>query len=529
MIGSMAQQQASAMNGAESLVHTLVGSGIDTCFANPGTSEMHFVSALDRIAGMRSILCLFEGAVTGAADGYGRMTERPAATLLHLGPGLAYGAPNLHNARRARTPVVNIVGDQAHGHRKLDAPLTSDIEALAGTVSHWFHTSENSKMVGRDAAKAVSIARERPGNIATLILPADVAWGPAETIAPPIKPRERAKASDTALESAAKRIRKGGKILLLLGDDALSPEARRHAAKLSSAFGVELLAPAGNRRIDRGQGTVAVERIPFAVDQAVARLKSYDAAILVGCDAPVAFFAYPNKPGKLLPRHCEVVPLATIEEDSPDALRRLAENLCPNHRPSIPSTGRAPSLPSSDTLTKDSVGAIVGALLPEGAIVCDESVTTGRKFFDYTEHSPPHSWLQITGGAIGLGIPMATGAAVGCSDRKVITLVGDGSALYTVQALWTQARERLDVLTLVFANRSYAILKGELTNVGAQTGPVAQSMLTLEDPSVDWVALANGLGVEAGRAQNTAELVKLVKAALTRPGPFLIEVVLPEV
>src|SRR6516162_5722191 len=454
------------MNGAESLVRTLVAGGVDVCFTNPGTSEMHFVAALDRVDGMRCVLGLFEGVVTGAADGYARMSERPAATLLHLGPGLANGLANIHNANKASSPMVNIVGDHATYHRKYDAPLTSDIEGLARPSSHWVKTSPDAKSIAVDGAAAIAAARHLPGQIATLILPADTAWnegsGPAE-VAPPAPPKP---VSQEAVAEAAKALRSGEPCLILVTGRALRQQGLDLAGKIAAKTGARLIAQGSNARTQRGRGRVFLERVPYVVDQAVRVLAGLKHIILVGSKMPVAFFAYPDKPSLLSPPDAVGHVLARPDEDLLGALGALADELDARSTPAPASDGSLPK-PAEGAITTENLGASLAALLPENAIVVDEAVTTGRGFFAPTRLAAPHDWLSNMGGSIGMGMPVATGAAVACPDRKVVCLEGDGSGMYTLQALWTQAREGLDVTTLLFSNRSYAILKGELANVGA--------------------------------------------------------------
>ena len=514
------------MNGAESLVETLVAGGVEVCFTNPGTSEMHFVAALDSVPGIRCVLCLFEGGATGAADGYARMAGKPAATLLHLGPGLGNGIANLHNARRARSPIVNIVGDHATYHLQYDAPLTSDIEGLARPVSGWVRTTRDAASVGADAAEAIAAAAAPPGRIATLILPADSAWTEGGKVArTPSLPTPKPAAA-AAVAAAAQALRGGRETMLMLGGGALRQDGLDWAGAIAAKTGVRLMAQGSNARVERGAGRVSVDRVPYPVDQALTVLKDVRRMILIGATAPVAFFAYPGKPGKLIPESCEVQVLATPEDDLPGALAALAEAVGAKKSEAPRQTLARPDLPTG-AITLDSIAATLGALLPENAVVCDESVTTGRGFFPLTRGAPPHDWLQITGGAIGLGIPLATGAAVASPARKVINLEADGSGMYTLQALWTQARERLDVLTVIWANRSYAILRGELANVGARNpGRKALDMLSLDNPALDWVSLAKGLGVEAVRVTTIDAFADAFRAALPRRGPFVIEVVL---
>jgi len=511
------------MNGAESLVHTLLASGVETCFANPGTSEMHFVAALDRIPGMRCVLGLFEGVVTGAADGYGRMAGKPAATLLHCGPGMANGLANLHNARRASSRIVNIVGDQATYHRPLDAPLTADTEGWARPVSAWVRTATDAATVGRDAAAAVQAARTAPGQIATLILPADTAWNEGGAVAEKLDPPARPVADPHQVAMAARVLRRGEKTLILLGGDALRAEALETAHRVAAHTGAALMALGSNGRTARGRGRVPVNRIPYPVDQAVAALAGFRHLIIVGARKPVIFFAYPGKPGTPVAADTELYVLARPEQDPADALARLADELA---APAVAVLDAGPRPePAGGALTPENVAHTLAALLPEQAVVADEAVTFGRGFFPATYVAAPHDWLQVTGGAIGGGPPLATGAAVASPGRRVVNLQADGSAMYTLQALWTQARERLDVTTVIFSNRKYAILLGELANVGANPGRTALDMLDLGNPDLNWVGLAQAMGVEAARADNCETFADLFDGSVRRRGPFLIELV----
>src|SRR6266849_1377357 len=502
------------MNGAESLVRTLVGGGVDVCFANPGTSEMHFVAALDRVDGMRCVLGLFEGVVTGAADGYYRRTGGPAATLLHLGPGLANGLANIHNANKAESGIVNIVGDHATYHRQYDAPLTSDIEGLARPSSHWVKTSPDARSIAADGALAIAAARLPPGRIATLILPADTAWNEGSGPAP------------EALVEAARVLHSGEPTLILLTGRALREDGLALAGKIAGKTGARLIAQGSNARTQRGRGRVSVERIPYVVDQALKVLDGLKHVILVGAKMPVAFFAYPDKPSRLTPEGCQGHVLARPDEDLVAALEMLCDEVGARAMPAPVVTER-PAGPASGAITSEALGASIAALLPEHAIVADEAVTTGRGFFAPTRMAAPHDWLSNMGGSIGLGMPLATGAAVACPERKVVGLQADGSAMYTVQALWTQAREGLDVTTVLFANRTYQILKGELANVGAgNPGRKALDMLDLGRPDIDWVGLARSLGVPGARVEDMDGFNRRFAEGLATPGPFLVEVVL---
>ena len=512
------------MNGAESLVRTLVAGGVEVSFANPGTSEMHFVAALDRIPGMRCVLCLHETVTTGAADGYYRMAGKPASTLLHLGPGLSNALANLHNLKRARSGVVNIVGEHATYHLRHDALLTSDIQAIARPMSHWVKTSTLETSVAADCAEAIRAASQPPGQVATLILPADVAWSEAAGPAAADPAPAFSKVSDAAIEAAAKALKGEGRVLIMLGTRALREDALLPAGKIAARTGARLSAEVANARLQRGAGRVAVERMPYPIAGALETTRGVTHIILVGAKAPVAVFAYPGKPSLLYPPGAEILTLAAPGEDAQDALERLADRVgASGSVPVLNSRSRA-ELPKG-ALTPQSIGAILCSLLPEQAIVADESITTGRGFFKDTHGAAPHDWLSLTGGAIGEGLPLAVGAAVACPDRKIVALQADGAGMFSLQAIWTIARERLDVTICIWANRAYNILKGELAGVGVESaGKRAQSMLSLGDPPLDWVNLAAGMGVEAARVTSAEAFAEVFGAAVRRKGPFLIEV-----
>lgn len=514
-------------NGAHALMRTLVDAGVTVCFSNPGTSEMHFVAALDSAPEMRAVLCLFEGVATGAADGYARMAGKPAATLLHLGCGLGNGLANLHNARKGRVPVVNIVGDHATYHVKYDAQLQSDIETVARNVSPWVRTSQSTAALCRDAAEAVAVSQGPPGQVATLILPADVSWGEGGVPAPPptITPPPRNTAD--AVAAIARVLQAGGRNALLLGGRALREPALMAAARIATATGAKLLAEVFPTRIERGAGLPHVERIAYLAELASVQLAGLDNLILVDAKAPVSFFAYPGKKSDLVPDTCTVHVLASATQDVPGSLDDLAAHL--GAADTVPAL-QAPARPGRPRgkFTADKVCKAIGHLLPDRVIIVDEAQTSGVMLPVMTAGAPRHDLIALTGGAIGQGLPCAVGAAIACPDRPVLALVGDGSAMYTIQALWTMARERLNVVAIILNNRSYAILNVELQRVGAAAaGPKARKQLDLGDPAIDFVQMGRALGVPAVRATTTADFVAALEHALGTPGPHLIEAVVP--
>ncbi|WP_395625269.1 acetolactate synthase large subunit [Thermomonas sp.] len=516
-------------NGAQALLQTLADAGIEVCFSNPGTSEMHFVAALDSEPRMRAVLALFEGVATGAADGYARMAGKPAATLLHLGCGLGNGLANLHNARKGKVPVLNIVGDHATHHVPLDAQLQSDIETVARNVSPGFvRTSRSTADLCRDAVDAIKAARGLPGQVATLVLPADVSWGEGGVPCPPPPAPAPEPADDACVDAIAHAIRAGGRCALLLGGQALREPGLLAAARIAAQHGAKLFCEVFPTRLERGAGLPAVERIAYLAELASLQLAGFEHLVLVDAKAPVSFFAYPGKQGELVPDGCNVHTLATPAQDAVASLDKLVAALdAARAVPALQAAAR-PSLPRG-RLTAPKVCKAVGALLPERAILIDEAITSGLMLGVMTEGGPHHDLITLTGGAIGQALPNAVGAAIACPDRPVIALVGDGTAMYTIQALWTLARENLDVTAVIFNNASYSVLNVELDRVGAErAGPKARSQLDLHGPVLDFARLAQGMGVHAVRADTAADFCKALEYALAHPGPHLIDARVPE-
>lgn len=514
------------MNGAQALITTLVDNGVRLCFANPGTSEMHFVAALDTVPEMRGVLTLFEGVATGAADGYARISGDPAAVLLHLGPGLGNALANLHNARRARVPMVVVIGDHATYHKKYDAPLESDIDSVAGTVSGFVHRSMDPDHVADDAAAAIAFARAEQ-RIATLILPADVSWSDGARPAGLAAPQDVS--TIPVPEGVEAALNSGAPTVILIGGDATREPGLTAASRLAQRYGARLFCETFPTRLERGAGIPAVERIAYFGEAAAAQLEGTRHLIMAGAVSPVTFFGYPGKPSDLVPEGCTVHTLAG-PVGAAAALEQLADRLAPDTTAPTAPVSR-PALPSGP-LTVQTSAEVIGALLPDRAIVVDESNTSGFLLPSATAGAPAHDWLTLTGGAIGFGLPVAIGAALAAPERPVLCLDSDGSAMYTISALWTHARERLDITTVVFANHAYDILRIELQRVGAQAqgeapGPKAEALLDLTSPTIDFVKLAESMGVPARRAGTAEELADALRWAFAEPGPHLIEAVMP--
>jgi len=498
------------------------------CFSNPGTTELPLVAALSSIPGIRAKLGLFEGCCTGAADGYARMLDKPALTLLHLGPGLANGIANLHNAHRSNSPVVNIIGEHASWHRAFDAPLTMDIEALAGTVSGWQRTSTSVETLSKDTADAISAAMG--GQVSTLIIPNDFQWSDCKDEAIS-KPHFSVEPVDyKAVENAAKLLKTDQKTVIILGGRALRKKALNAAARIKTKTGSTLLAETFPARMERGAGTPALDRIPYLPEQAVKLLSQYQVVILAGANVPVAFFGYKGMSSKILSEDQKIIQVSSTDQNSQEALECLADALDAPKRIDTENATFAKlqnlRLPEG-RLSSEKVCVILATLQPENAIIVEEAITTGAFYYKYATNAPSNSLLTLTGGSLGLGIPCAVGAASACPDRPVISFQADGAAMYTVQALWMQARESLNITTLICANHSYDILKFEFPRAGYSSPKGnASELMDLSRPAIDWVKISEGMGVPAVSVDSGEKLSIEMKRALAEPGPHLIEMVL---
>ncbi len=512
------------MNGAESLIRSFVSAGVDVCFANPGTSEMHLVQAIDAVPKMRGVLSLFEGVCTGAADGYGRMMGKPATTLLHLGPGLGNGIANLHNARRASTPIINLIGNHALYHVEYDAPLTSDIDSLARNVSSWIKgDSTASSLAGDGMAALQSALTAKPGSagqIATMIIPVDACWSDAEGVAGQLKAPSRNKVESSVVKAVAEQV--DADSMILLDGDGLSLPARIAANRISEKTGCRVAFTTFPSRVDGGVGLPCCERLPYFPEQVLATLKGVNKLILAGAESPVSFFAYPDTPGSLLPDGCETVRLSKGEQDTTESLEALADQLGASAGHYKTSKSIDIELPTG-TLSTGSIASVIAALLPEGAIVCGDSGGGGAAF-QPAQSSRPNTWLNLTGGSIGQGGPVAVGAAIACPDQTILALLGDGASMYTNQAFWTQARESLNVTTVIFSNKKYGILETEYLRLGVnEVGERAADLFDLSRPVIDFVQLAASMGVP-GQSVSTAESFAAALAiGFSEPGPYVIE------
>ena len=513
------------MNGAEALIQTLVDSGIEVCFANPGTTETHLVGAIDRTNRVRPILGLFEGVCTGAADGYARLSGKPASTLLHLGPGLANGLCHLHNGRKAHSPVVNLIGNHPRSHLIYDAPLSSDIAGLAEPVSGWVRQVSRPGDIAEDGAEAVAAAWGPPGQVSSLIIPADCCWADDAEPATVFTRPQPLPASETAIAATAALTKQGGKTALLIGAEGLTEPGLRAAGRIAAKTGVRLIAYTFEPLMQRGAGRVAIERIPYFPEDAARHLAGLEHMILCGSKEPVSFFSYPSGGGSLVPGGCNLTALVPLGGDVITSLNALAAEL--GAKTDGPVQPMAPPDRPGGPLTPEATSAAIARAIPENAVVVDEGITVGFPAFTLSAGAAPHDWLFITGGGIGWAMPVAVGAAVAAPDRKVLCLQGDGGAMYTIQALWTMARERLDVTTVVFSNRGYLILDIELQRHGlGPAGANARRMMDMDGPRIDFVKLADAQGVDSHRVNDCNSLSDVLANCLEQPGPHFIEAIM---
>ncbi|MGH7905711.1 MAG: acetolactate synthase large subunit [Candidatus Binataceae bacterium] len=513
------------MNGAESLIHTAKACGVKVCFANPGTTEMPLVAALDATDAIRPVLALFEGVCSGAADGYARMTDSPAMTLLHLGPGFANSIANFHNARRARSAVFNVIGDHAQWHLEFDAPLTTDIESLARPVSGWLRKSGSAKSIAADTAQAIAAAGRYPGKIATLIAPSNCQWDASDGPAKMIEPARLVPAEHAAITRAANLLGKAAGAVLFLGGQALRARGLKAAARIAAKTGCALMCETFPARMERGPEYPFVPRLPYFPEQALEAMAPFKSVVIAGAPKPVAFFGYPDLPSILIPETHAVEILAEPERDVCAALEDLADLLGAGAPAKIAPIDK-PERPSG-VLSGPKIGAVLASLIPENAIFMDEGATNGFSAFAPSAGARPHTYLSLTGGAIGQGLPCATGAAVACPDRRVVALQADGGGMYTLQALWTNAREGLNVTSIICNNRAYRILQVELARAGInEPGRQAKALTSLDHPEINWSELARGMGVPSMRVDSAEDLHRELGRALAEPGPNLIEMLM---
>jgi acetolactate synthase-1/2/3 large subunit len=516
-------------SGAQALLETARELGVRVCFANPGTTELALVRALDEVAEIRPVLGLFEGVCTGAADGYARVSGTPALTLLHLGPGLANGLANLHNARRANSPIINIVGDHATWHLPFDAPLTSDIESLATPMSGHVIRLKSAATIVSSMREAVAESISPPGRVVTLIAPSDFMEEPVEAESVPLAPGAQVRAAlpvrAERIVSACSRLLAAEAAVILLGSDALNERAQRAAAAIAQATGARLLMESYPAIVPLGADLPRLERLAYFPDDVIKQL-GHSTVLLAGARAPVSYFGYAGQPSKLVD-DTRLIELSSPGEDGTLALEQLAEQVRGAAAKPARASPPPPPPPQPDepaTLSPTSLAEALVQQIPQGAIVSLEGSTAGGPYLQRAHRARRHRVMTNTGGAIGQGLSCAVGAAVAAPEARVICLQSDGSAQYTVQALWTMARERLNVTVILCANHRYGILQTELRRSGAGLDRSATARLTrLDTPCVDWVALAKGYGVPASRVTTTEEFRRALTAGLQTQGPHLIE------
>ena len=511
---------AKKITGAEAILTVAAAAGIKVCFANPGTTELSLVQALDKNPAIHSVLTIFEGVCTGAADGYTRIAGTPALALLHLGPGLANGIANLHNARKANTPVISIVGEHATWHIAANAPLTSDIATLAQPMSKFVHTTTRPESAASDMAQTIAQALQLPSGPATLIIPGDVQWTEVEEQPITLKIPEPTAPDSNDIDKAAHALRTGNAALVLSGR-ALRAAGIRSAERIMRATGCRVLAPTFPPVQDRGAGLLSPDKIPYPPDPARQLLAPYQSVVLAGAGEPVAFFGYPNSRSGLCAEDANIIHLCPPTTDPSVALAALAEALTAPPAQTAPAAERPQ--PPHGSLTPLTMCQAVAAAQPENLIVMDEGATAGFAYYGLSAGAPPFTYMTLTGGSIGQGLPCAVGAAAAEPQKRVLCLEGDGSSLYTIQSLWTMAREKQNVTTVICKNRAYSILRWEMERARAVPGPASLALTSLENPEISFVKVAEGFGVEARAARTAEQLTDALHYSFKTPGPMLIE------
>jgi acetolactate synthase-1/2/3 large subunit len=511
---------AKKITGAEAILNVAAAAGIKVCFANPGTTELSLVQALDKTPAIHSVLAIFEGVCTGAADGYTRISGTPALALLHLGPGLANGIANLHNARKANTPVISIVGEHATWHIAANAPLTSDIATLAQPMSKFVHTTTRPESAASDMALTIAQAMQLPSGPATLIIPGDVQWAEIDEQPTTLKIPEPTPPTSNDIDKATRALRAGNAALVLSGR-ALRAAGMRSAERIMRATGCRVLAPTFPPVQDRGAGLLSPDKIPYPPEPARQLLAPYRSVILAGAREPVAFFGYPNSRSGLCAEDANIIHLCPPTTDPSVALAALAEALNAPPTQAVPAAERPQ--PPHGALTPLTMCQAVAAAQPDNLIVMDEGATAGFAYYGFSAGAPPFTYMALTGGSIGQGLPCAVGAAAAEPRKRVICLEGDGSSLYTIQALWTMAREKQNVTTVICKNRAYSILRWEMERARTTPGPASLALTSLENPEISFVKVAEGFGVEARAARTAEQLTEALHYSFKTPGPMLIE------
>ncbi|MCL5974149.1 MAG: acetolactate synthase large subunit [Ferrimicrobium sp.] len=510
--------------GAHQILAGLTDAGITILFTNPGTTEIHFVDALGRLHELQSVLTLTEAVAAGAADGFARITDQPSAILLHLGPGLANATAYLHNAKRAHSPIVVLVGEHSTGIKPLDPPLASDIDALAHTFSKAVFHASFEIAPRHSAAKAGFAALEGTPGPVTLIVPSDLAWSEFDDAQPLSKPIPLEPSIDPAvLAEALTALAAPAGTTVVVGGTLLHDEGAPTLARLLAQSNLTVVTNTFTPRIDRSPATQGLRRLPYLPEMAATVLKDTRKLVVIGGQVPVPFFGYPHLPDRLLPEGCEVIQVTTNPRAALGAARQLIENS--DESPSAPIVA-PPTQTRDGQLTPAGFAAVMSELLPSEAVVVDESNTLGIGLEEATAYARRHTWLPaLSGGAIGHGLPLAIGVALAAPGRKVIALIADGSSLYSHQALWTHAAQNLDILTVVLINRSYAILNFELDRLGSTAATDdARRLLSLAPPPIDHAQIAGGLGVASVQVATLDSLRDALVAALGQQGPRLVAV-----
>lgn len=512
--------------GAQHILTGLSDAGIELIFTNPGTTEIYFVDALGKVPIPRPVLTLTEAVAAGAADGAARIGGQPTALLLHLGPGLANAIAYLHNAKRAHSPIVVVVGDHSQGVANQDPPLASDIDSLAHTFSKAVIHVTQHEHPRHSAARAGYIAVDATPGIVTLIVPSDLSWSETNDI-PRLQrpPRTPLNTPESTLERASAALIEPDGTAVIVGGDLLRTEGQETLERLTRCQNLTVWANTFPARMDRGYGRPRVRRLPYLPEMAIAALENTRRVVIAGGANPVPFFGYPHLPDRLVTEECEIITLTSDPSAAPSSIAALMPNA--EELTLLGSTHIEPATKDDDNaaLNPANFASVVAELLPADTIVVDESNTLGLNLEEATANAAAHTWLPaLTGGAIGHGLGMAIGAALAAPERRVLALIADGSSLYTPQALWTHASETLNITTVILSNRSYGILNFELHRLGSEAETEgAKRLLSLSPPSIDHIRLATGFGVPAARASTVGELIDALTSAWLSRGPSLIE------
>ena len=514
------------MNGAAAFFKSIVDNGIDTIFACPGTSEMQVVDEVG-YSNLRVVLCLFENSVTGMADGYARMLDKPALGMVHVTCGLTNALANMHNARIANSRMI-IFGGGVHVAHEVNEPVHSMLQRqpyVAQIAAQCVIEARSPDQLAAAATQALKASNDGAGKIVYVYGPNNAVWGESSFQGKLTSSAEqRQRVSTATISSIADTLKAGKKTAFILDNLALREEGLEILGRIAEGAGGRLFREWLPSRIAMGAGRVRTETLPYGGAEGRELLSEFDQIVLVGAKIPVCPFSYENQPWVKIPENCNVHTLATADHDILAALEELATQLDLPEKASN-RYNRKPGEPPTGPLSGNSIVQSLSILMPADSIVLDEAMLENVMFPLLMDGAAPFDFMAACpGGAIGAGPPVACGAAIACPNRKVILLEGDFSLMQGNTALWSMAQHNLDICVINYNNEGSASLSTELARVRqGEAQPKSIELLRIRKPTIDYAAMAESMGVPASRAETAEEFHLQLTKAMSTKGPHFID------